>query len=139
MSDPAAERHTGRSIWAVVAGFLFVIAISLATDGALHLARVFPPIPQRMSDRLFLLATAYRLVYGVAGSYLTARLAPAKPMKHALVGGWVGVLISGLGAAFTWNHEPSLGPHWYSLVLVATALPCAWLGARIRLRELARG
>jgi hypothetical protein len=37
-----------------------------------------------MGDALFLLATAYRIVYGVAGSYVTARLAPDRPMQHAL-------------------------------------------------------
>jgi hypothetical protein len=33
---------------------------------------------------LFLLASAYRVVYGVATSWLVARLAPGHPMKHAL-------------------------------------------------------
>jgi hypothetical protein len=139
MSEPAAERHLGRSVWAVAAGFLFVIVLSLGTDAVLHLARVFPPIPQRMSDGLFVLATAYRTVYGVAGSYLMARLAPSKPMKHALFGGVVGTVLSTVGAVVTWNHVPSLGPHWYSLALVATALPGAWIGAKIRLAELAKG
>ena len=40
-----------------------------------------------MSDALFLLATVYRSLYAVAGSYVTARLAPHRPMKHALAGG----------------------------------------------------
>src|SRR6266404_8085901 len=33
----------------------------------------------------FALATAYRIVYGIATSYLVARLAPDRPMLHALV------------------------------------------------------
>jgi hypothetical protein len=138
MTEAAGERHLGRSIWAVVAGFLLVIVLSLATDGILHLTGVFPPIPQRMSDGLFALATAYRTVFGIAGSYLMARLAPSKPMLHALLGGAVGFVVSVAGAVVTWNHTPSLGPHWYPVALVLTALPGAWLGAKIRLLELAR-
>jgi len=138
MPEPAAGRQLRRSIWAVVAGFLFVVVLTLATDAILHLTGVFPPLPRRMSDGLFGLATAYRTVYGIAGSYLMARLAPAKPMKHALFGGAVGTVVSTVGAAVTWNHVPSLGPHWYSLALVATALPGAWVGAKLRLAELAK-
>jgi hypothetical protein len=44
-----------------------------------------------MADALLLLATAYRTVYGVAGSDLAARLAPGRPMAHALA---LGVLAS---------------------------------------------
>ena len=97
---------------------------------------IFPPLGQPMSDALFLLATAYRIVYGVAGSYITARLAPDRPMQHALVGGAVGLVLSIVGAVATWNRVPSLGPHWYPLALVATALPCAWLGGKLRLIQL---
>ncbi len=38
-------------------------------------------------DGPLLLATVYRTVCGVVGSYIIARLAPDRPMQHALVGG----------------------------------------------------
>lgn len=53
--------------------------LSLGTDMALHAAGIFPALGQPMSDALFLLATAYRTAYGVAGSYITARLARTGP------------------------------------------------------------
>ncbi len=56
-------------------------------------------------------------------------------MKHALAGGVVGLVLSTLGAVATWNR-PDLGPHWYPLALVATALPCAWAGGRLRAMQL---
>jgi hypothetical protein len=84
-----------------------------------------------MSDALFLLATAYRTVYAIAGSYVTARLAPSRPMQHALLGGAVGLVLATVGAVATWNKGPEFGPHWYPLALVATALPCAWAGGRL--------
>jgi hypothetical protein len=59
-------------------------------------------------------------------------------MDHAWVGGVVGVVVSTVGAVITWNHVPSLGPHWYPVALVVTALPCVWLGGKLRLMELRR-
>jgi len=136
MNETHPPRRTGRSIGALLAGFLAVVILSIGTDGVLHAMGTFPALGQPMSDALFLLATAYRIVYGVAGSYITARLAPDRPMQHALVGGAVGLVLSIVGAVATWNRVPSLGPHWYPLVLVATALPCAWLGGKLRLIQL---
>jgi hypothetical protein len=89
-----------------------------------------------MADALFLLATAYRIVYGVAGSYLAARLAPDRPMQHALALGVVGFAISTAGAVATWNAGPAFGPKWYALAVIAIALPCAWAGGRLRERQV---
>lgn len=121
-----------RSIGALLAGFLAVIVLSLGTDAALHATGVFPPWGQPMADSLFLLATAYRSVYGVAGSYIAARLAPDRPMAHAMALGVVGLALSIVGAVATWNRGPAFGPKWYPLALIATALPCAWAGGRLR-------
>jgi hypothetical protein len=35
-----------------------------------------------------------------------------------------------------WNGGPTFGPHWYPLALVATAMPCAWLGGKLRIMQL---
>jgi hypothetical protein len=93
-----------------------------------------------MVGGLFLLAAAYRTVYGVAGAYLTARLAPDRPMRHALILGAVGVVLCLAATLGTWNRGPAFGPHWYPLSLVAVALPCSWAGARLlEMRARARG
>lgn len=131
-------RRLGRSIGAVLAGTLVGVIITIATDALMHLIGLFPPLGQPMSNQLFLLATAYRIVYGVLGSYVIARLAPALPIQHALVGGVMGLVVSTVGAVVTWNRVPSLGPHWYPVALIVTALPCAWLGGKLRLVELRR-
>jgi hypothetical protein len=129
-------RRTGRSIGAVLAGLVAIFAVTTVTDVVLHATGIFPPWGQPMSDRLFLLATAYRIVYGVAGSYLTARLAPDRPMRHALWLGLVGLVISIAGAVATWRLGPEFGPKWYPLAVAAMALPCAWVGGKLREREL---
>ena len=138
MSETRPRRRLGRSIGAVLVGIFAGVALTIGTDFALHASGVFPPVAQQppMSDALFLLATAYRIVYGIAGSYIIALLSPGRPMQHALVGGAVGLVVSIVGAAVTWNMVPSLGPHWYPLALVVTALPCAWLGGRLRIMQL---
>jgi hypothetical protein len=125
------SRHLGRSVWALVAGFLAVVILSIATDAVLHALGLYPAIGQRMSDKLFALATSYRTVYAILGSYITARLAPNRPMAHALVGGVIGMLIGSVGAVVTWKHT-ELGPHWYPVALILEALPCAWIGGKIR-------
>jgi len=130
------SRHIGRSILALVVGMLTAIILSLGTDLALHAANVFPPWDQRMSDGLFILATAYRTVYCIAGCYLTARIATHKPMQHALALGAVGFVVSTVGAAVSWNHVPPLGPRWYAVALIVTAFPCAWLGGKLRARQV---
>jgi hypothetical protein len=125
------RRRLGRSLLALFAGFVVVVALSILTDVALHASGIFPALGQPMSDGLLLLATSYRTLYAVLGSYLTARLAPYGPMLHALIGGCVGLSLATIGAVTTWNKGPEFGPHWYPLALVVTALPCAWLGGRL--------
>ena len=125
-----------QSVGAILAGFVAVVASHLGTDAIMHATRVFPPWGQPMSDALFLLATIYRTVFTVAGSYLTARLAPHHPLRHALAGGVIGLVLSTVGAAVTWKLGPEFGPHWYPLALIVTALPCAWAGGKLREMQL---
>jgi len=134
LTETHSPRRIGRSVTALLAGFVAIVVLSLGTDWALHAAGVFPALGQKMSDALFVLATVYRTLYGVVGSYVTARLAPDRPMGHALVGGLIGVAMSTLGAVVTWNKD--LGPRWYSLALIVTAMPTAWLGGKLRVMQL---
>ena len=131
MSETKPQRNILRSVGAVVAGLLVVIIITTATDALLHATGIFPPWGQPMSDSLFLLAFAYRIVYGIVGGYITARLAPDKPVKHAVVLGAIGFVLSLAGAAATWNRGPEFGPKWYPIALIVIAIPTAWLGGKL--------
>lgn len=125
--DRTSSRRTLRSIGAVAAGLLAIVLLSTAADAVLHATGVYPPFPERMADGLFALATAYRVVFGVAGCWLTARLAPRNAMRHALVLGGIGTVLATAGAAAMWAY----GPAWYSLAVVGMSFPCAWAGARL--------
>ena len=59
-------------------------------------------------------------------------------MQHALVLGMVGLALCIVGAVATRSAGPELGPRWYSVALVVTALLWAWLGGRLRVMQLAR-
>jgi hypothetical protein len=118
-----------KSIWAVVAGVLVIIVVTTLVDIVLHVVHVFPLMKQPITDGLALLATAYRIVISIGGAWLTARLAPADPMKHALILGVVGTVLGLVGVVATWNL--GLGPHWYPIALAVLAIPQCWAGGKL--------
>lgn len=118
-----------------MAGFIVTALLSVGTDAFLHARGIFPPLGEAMSDGLFVLAAAYRLAFTVLGGYMTAALAPRKPMVHVLILGTIGALAATAGAVSTWNAGPEFGPHWYPILLVVTALPCVWAGGMLRMRR----
>ena len=122
--------HSGqlRSVLAVLAGFLAVAGLSLATDQVLHELEVYPPWGQPMWDPgLNVLALSYRTIYTILGGYITASLAPRSPMRHVVILGIIG-LIAGTAGAVTAISLANLGPNWYPIALAVTAFPCVWLG-----------
>lgn len=138
MSEQGPQLHILRRIGALLAGFFVVVILSTGTDALLHASAIFRPYGQPMSDALFGLATAYRTIYSVLGSYITARLAPDRPMAHALVGGAIGLVLSIVGVVVTWDRGPDFGPKWYPLSLVVLAMPGAWVGGILAVMQLRR-
>ena len=130
--SPATRPSIGRTILAVLAGLVFIFVTHNGLDAILHVSGVYPPMGKPMSNALWGLATGYRIVFSVIGCYLTAYLAPVRPRQHALILGWVGVLLSLVGLLATWSQGPEFGPKWYPIALVFVSLPCAWLGGRLR-------
>jgi hypothetical protein len=121
---------------ALLAGMLAGIVPSIGTDLVLHAVGLFPPLGEPVSSSPLALATVYRSVYGVIGSYIAARLAPDQPMTRALILGIVGFVVSTIGAVVTWNKGPAFGPHWYPVALVVLAIPTAWVGGKLREMQL---
>jgi hypothetical protein len=123
-----------KSIGAILAGFIVVAAVSLGTDEVFHILKVYPPWGEPMrAPGANALALAYRIVYSVLGGYITAKLAPQNPVKHAVILGSIGLAISILGVIVTLPMH--LGPAWYPIGLVITALPCSWLGGVLYSRK----
>jgi len=124
-------RRMGRRAGAVLAGTIAGAALSLGTDMVMHAAGIFPPWGEAMVGALFVLAAAYRSAYSVFGSYIAARVAPDRPMQHALVLGVLNVAANVAGTLATWSKGLEFGPKWYPLSLIVLAMPCAWLGGRL--------
>jgi len=128
------NKNTWKSIWAVVAGVLTIIIVTTIVDIVLHVAHVYPAMDKPLTDALALLASSYRLVISIAGAYLTAKLAPDRPMRHAMILGYVGVVLGMIGLVATWNL--GLGPRWYPISLVVLAIPQCWAGGWLFERQL---
>jgi hypothetical protein len=136
MSSTSTSASPLKSIGAVLAGAVASVAPTLGTDFLMHSLGLFPAIGTPMTNSgPLLLATGYRTIYGVLGAYVTARLAPRRPMLHALILGAIGLAVSIFGAAFTWNKGPAFGPHWYPVALCVLALPQCWAGAKLFLMQ----
>jgi peptidoglycan/LPS O-acetylase OafA/YrhL len=136
MSEARKPRRILRRIGAVLAGLVVVFLLDLGIDSILHATGVYPPWFQPMRTSLWLLAIGYRTIDGITGGYTAARLAPDRPVTHALVLGLIGLVLSTAGVIGTWNKGPEFGPKWYPLTLVGIALPCALIGGLLRERQL---
>ncbi len=139
------NRNIFKSIGAILAGFVTVVALSIGTDSVLEATGLFPPQnrPELYTSGPLLMALIYRSLYTVAGGYVVAALAPGRPMRHAIILGILGVVAGTLGAAANWD-KTTVGTAWYPIALVIAALPCTWLGGKLfesrseKLRKAAR-
>lgn len=125
-----------RSVASVVAGFVFIGALAAGADALL---RSFAPTAFDAAGRVDTVAILvfmqlYVGVFAVAGCYLAARLAPSRPMLHALVLGALGLLFNIVGSIALWDTAPA----WYHITALLLVMPYAWLGGYIRERELMR-
>jgi hypothetical protein len=133
-SLPKKENTRFKSIWAVLAGFLAVFILSIVTDSILEGMGVFPPPDQGLYDtNLLLLALAYRTLYGGVGGYITAKLAPQNPMKHAHILACIGVFFATLGYLGTRGLD--LGPDWYPILLILFTYPSVWYGGKLQVEK----
>ena len=127
MRSNAPPKFYFKSVMAVLAGLAAVIILSTVTDAILQGINMQARESDELDGSRLLLATLYRCIYAVIGGYITARLAPARPMGLAVALGIVGLVLSIAGLVATWG----IGHEWYPLSLVVTAVPCAWLGGKL--------
>lgn len=128
-----APGNTGKSIMAIATGLVVIFVLSLAVDQVMHMLGVYPGWGRPMPDAGdCALALSYRTVINIFGCWLAARMAPARPMKHALILGGIGVVLSMAGLLAAMSIY--MGPLWYPALLVLEALPCAWLGGKLASR-----
>jgi hypothetical protein len=131
VSSKPKNMSTLKSIGAVVAGLIFIGVTHSAIDAILEGVGVLPKGNLYVSTPLILFVIFYRAVFSLGGCYITAKLAPKNPMKHSLILGGIGAVLSATGAIVT--ADMNLGPAWYAWSLVVIALPVAWLAGKLYL------
>ena len=123
-----------RSIVAIVVGFVVIAALAMGTD--MLVLRAFPAafndagVTNDLS--ILMLMAAYVAVYAITGCYVTARLAPDRPMRHALILGALGLAMNIAATISLWGTAPA----WYHILNLLLVMPYAWVGGRIRERQL---
>ena len=125
-----------RSVLAIVAGFILIGLLAIGTDGIAHAIRpeIFGPNSSTSNVPYLIIAIIYVGVYATAGCWLAATLAGRRPMLHALILGLLGLVFNLAAVPGMW----ALFPHWYTVVSLILVMPFAWLGGRIRERQLER-
>ena len=119
-----------KSVGAVLVGLVFIFVTHSGTDFILESLGIFTPPTQRFDTTWMVVAAViYRAAFSVAGCYLTAWLAPSRPMLHALILGGIGLVLSTVAAIVTMPMD--LGPAWYPITLAVISLPCGWLGGKL--------
>lgn len=124
-----------RSALAVVAGYILALLLVFAFFGVR--AAILGPesVPGTAGAVVSLL---WALIVAAIAGWLTARLAPSEPMRHAW---WLVALSLTIGVLFTWvfpsgtPEERAIEPLWLqigSLVVVALGVP---IGARFATRR----
>ena len=120
-----------KGVGAILAGMVFIVATHTGTDFVLESLEIFtPPSEGLQTTWMVVTATVYRSIYTVAGGYITAALAPNPPMRYVLILGLIGLALGTIGAIVTIPMK--LAPIWYPIALAVLALPCVWLGGKLR-------
>lgn len=119
-----------KSAVAILAGFLLVVVLSVATDALVEALGLMARDPAAMGTRGFLWATAYRTLYTLAGGALTARLSPRADFRDVLILAGLG-LVAGLAGIVAWFATPGLGPLWYAVAIPVTGVLATLAGGRL--------
>jgi len=121
-----------RSLFAVAAGFAATNILSLLADNAFRAL-----VPESFSEqghdvRGLLLTLAANAVCGIAGGYVTARIASRRHLLHATALGIMMLVFSIAATVFFWDRAPV----WFHLTTLALTVPAAMLGGKIRILQL---
>src|ERR1044072_9842467 len=95
---------------AAVAGLAFTIVVAVVLDLVMHSSGVFSDAVSAMTTPDWIIALSYRLLAAIGGGWITARLAPSRPMFYAVLLGGIGTAIGLAGLIVAWMQRPDLGP-----------------------------
>lgn len=125
-----------RSILAIVAGFVAIAVLALGADAVVRraLPQFFGPGDRSDHTGMLIVMIVYSTVFAAAGAWLTARLAPSHPLRHALILGALGLVLAVPVTIAHWNTAPV----WFHVATLALTMPAAWVGGAMVERKAAR-
>lgn len=121
-----------KSIGAILAGFVLGAALSIGTDFLIEKSGMMSM--ENFKDTSFgilVLVITYRFIFNITGCYLTAKLAPNNPMKHVIIIGIIGIVLSILGAIAMWDKAIP----FYNIAIILISLPSAWIGGKLFIKN----
>ncbi|MEO5777298.1 MAG: hypothetical protein ABIQ27_10345 [Flavobacterium sp.] len=137
------EKQTLKSIGAIAAGFFLTLILTIGLDILLESTGIFTSTKEQQIQGLntpwfYIIAISYRVIFTIIGGYITAKLAPTKPMKHVLILGIIGTVLALIGnivGQYIPQTKNAL-PLWFAIALVVTALPSVWIGGRLATKNI---
>ena len=121
-----------KSIGAILAGTIAGAVLSIGTDFILEKIGLFPsPKPGLFLWWMLLIALIYRGIFTIISGFITAALAPKNPIRHAIILGIIGVVVTMLGSIANWDKSAA----WYPIVLILITFPCTWMGGKAYLKH----
>lgn len=126
------DKNLLKSIGAILAGVLTIVVLSILTDTVLEHIGFFPPPTKGLFDqKLLFIALFYRTIFAFLGGFVTARLAPSKPMRLVIILLVIGTVMGILGVIGGWN----LSQHWYPISLVFTSFAGVLIGGKVGIKR----
>ena len=124
------KKNIFKSIGVIIVGFMVSALLSIVTDFLLESIGVLPDPSKGLFDTgMIILVLFYRGIYNIVSGFLVAKLAPGKPMLHAMILGAIGTILTVLA-----TFAPSFAekaPLWFGYTLAAITIPTLWSGVRI--------
>lgn len=125
-----------KSIGAVLAGFLLGGALSVGADFLMDKLGIMSMEDFKQTSLFVVfIVIVYRFIFNVIGCYLTAKLAPNKPMKHVIIIGIIGTVLSLVGSFAMWDKAIP----FYNIAIILISLPSALLGGQLYLKKQNNG
>ncbi len=123
-----SKRNIGRSVLAVVAGYLANGILVAITEPLLRVRA--PGAEAAQPLRYFVLDLMSQCLYTVAAGYLCSVI--AGPTRRGALAGLMGlgVLVGTVSLVLSWKTEPP----WYGIALLAVYAPCVWIGGALKSR-----
>ena len=117
-------------IFGVLAGLITTVVLSITTDILMYASGIYPPVETEKfnyDNKLLLIASVYRAIYGILGGFIAAIIAKEKYKKAVIILGSIGILLSLIGLIAMWGKSAP----WYPVSLIVLSLPYTLVGGQI--------